>query len=181
MKPALRPCAISATLLAGLVLCHAIAAAELLLNSERIQQRFGSYGVEIVRADAKRRVSSLYSTTDSSENICRTYAVVEFNQPIDRRLLAEHERIVSGESIGTVFAEAGWIVLKETLFIGESDASGYDDNLGRLMHIDGEQTLATHRYRFIVSRNNELIEYATITEVHHPDYLDTAGLHAIYD
>jgi hypothetical protein len=49
------------------------------------------------------------------------------------------------------------------------------------MRIENEQALATHSYRFIVIRNEQLIGYATITEVHHPDYLDPAQLHAIYD
>jgi hypothetical protein len=181
MRLTLEACTVTAALFVSVALCYAALAAEPLLNSERILQRFGSYGVEILDADDNRRVSNLHSMASSSGRICRTYAVVEFDQPVDSRLLAEHERVVSGESIGTVFANAGWTIRKETLFIGESDASDYEDNLGRLMRIEGEQTLATHRYRFSVGRNEQLIGYAMITEVHHPDYLDPAQLHAIYD
>jgi hypothetical protein len=181
MRLTFKSCAATAALFATIALCHAGWAVEPLLNSERILQRFGSYGVEVLDADDTRRVSNLHSMDSSAERICRTYAVVEFDQPVDSRLLAEHERVVSGESIGTVFSDAGWTIQKETLFIGDSDASGYEDKLGKLMRIDIEQSLATHRYRFIVSRNEQRIEYATITEVHHPDYLDTAQLRAIYD
>jgi hypothetical protein len=181
MRLTLRSGIATAALFASVALCHAGLAAEPLLNSERIVQRFGSYGVEVLDADDNRRVSNLHSMDSSSGRICRTYAVVEFDQPVDSRLLAEHERVVSGESIGTVFSNAGWTIRKESLFIGESDASDYEDNLGRLMRIESEQALATHRYRFIVSRDEQLIGYATITEVHHPDYLDAAQLHAIYD
>jgi hypothetical protein len=176
-----KSCTATALLIASIALCHTGWAAEPQLNSERILQRFGSYGVEILDANDNRRVSNLHSVDSSSGKICRTYAVVEFDQPVDSRLLAEHERIVSGESIGIVFSNAGWTIRKETLFIGESDASDYDDNLWKLMRIESERMLATHRYRFIVSRNAQLIGYATITEVHHPEYLDPAQLHAIYD
>ena len=47
------------------------------LNSERIRQNFGSYGVDVLSNENKRRISSLYSI-DGDEKTTRTYAVVDF-------------------------------------------------------------------------------------------------------
>ena len=151
------------------------------MNSERIRDQFGSYGVEILQADAGRRVSSLYSQGPDSGRICRTFAVVEFTIPVAQQILSEHERIVAGQSIGEVFVDAGWKIDKVSLFIGESSASEHDFALDELMRIDAQQSLATHRYKFVVESGADRIEYATITEVHHPDYLDQRQLTSIYD
>lgn len=151
------------------------------LNSERIEQQFGSYGVDILYADDARRISNLYSDEPASGKICRTFAIVEFSLPVDRRIVSQHERIVAGESIGQVFADAGWQIDKQNLFIGESDVADYSYNLREMMHIDSQRSLATHRYRFIISQGDLRIEYATITEVHHPEYLDSGRLRSNYD
>ena len=45
-----------------------------LLNSERIAQRFGSYGIEVLESDGRVRVSNLYSN-EQGGRICRTFAV----------------------------------------------------------------------------------------------------------
>ena len=46
-----------------------------LLNSERIERKFGSYGIDVLRNDDAVRMSNLYSLRDG-EKICRTFAVV---------------------------------------------------------------------------------------------------------
>jgi hypothetical protein len=151
------------------------------LNSERILQKFGSYGVQILQADDARRISSLYSDDKASGRTCRTFAIVEFALPVDRQIRAEHERIVAGQSIGQVFVDAGWKIDKQNLFIGESNASGYGYKLDELMRVDEQQSLATHRYKFVVEYADRRIEYATITEVHHPDYFNSSQLRLIYE
>jgi hypothetical protein len=46
-----------------------------LLNSERISQRFGSYGIEILDASSDYRISNLFSDEDGLA-ITRTFAIV---------------------------------------------------------------------------------------------------------
>ena len=49
-----------------------------------------------------------------------------------------------------------------------------------LMKIDTPSSLATHSYRFEVEKNGNRHRYATITEIHHPDYLTPHELSAMY-
>ena len=55
----------------------------------------------------------------------------------------------------------------------------YSD-IGELMRIDLPESLATHVYLLIVSKDERSFTYATITEIHHPDYLSSADLKTIY-
>ena len=74
-----------------------------LLNSERIEKRFGNYGIEIIAQQGSVRRSSLYST-ENSLRTCRTYAIVQFVDPDIIELAGQHQAILSGESIGTTIA-----------------------------------------------------------------------------
>jgi hypothetical protein len=151
-----------------------------LLNSERIELRYGNYGVRVLYADERQRVSSLYSFGTDGE-ICRTFAIVDFMQPPDPRLAVEHSSILAGGSIGQVFHQAGWQTEKYTLSIGETRAGDYSRHIPELMQLDPAEQLALHRYRFEVVRDGLRIQYAVITEIHHPDYLTVQALHEIYD
>lgn len=51
------------------------------LNSERIEQRFGSYGIEVLSSDDALRVANLYST-EVDHGVCRTFAVTRFPDPV---------------------------------------------------------------------------------------------------
>ena len=150
-----------------------------LLNSERIEQKFGSYGVDIIASDRTRRLSSLYSLTDG-ERVCRTYATVRFMQPVDRLLAAEHARVVGGQSIGTVFKSAGWTITKPHSWFGETALTASDIDILRRMRIELPQKLATHRYVFRVEKSGRWFDYAVITEMHHPAYLTLRELRSIY-
>ena len=150
-----------------------------LLNSERIQQRFGNYGVDVVRSAAGLRVSNLYSE-DAGERTCRTYAIVEFMQPVDPRIAPVHARILAGESIGSSLRDAGWAVHKKLTYIGEMPLTDPHSELARLMQVAAPRSLAIHAYDFGVSRNGQELAYASIVEIHHPDYLDVQQLRAIY-
>ena len=88
-----------------------------LLNSERIEQRFGDFGIEVLEADSQTRISNLYSM-DSAGATMRTLAIVNFIAATDPHLAAEHRRIIAGESIGAVFQESGWHIEKVTLAPG---------------------------------------------------------------
>jgi hypothetical protein len=175
-----------AWVLATLVVAHVVAAQPALqstaptgrdlLNSERIEAKFGSYGIEVLESDDHLRVSSLFSLEDG-HRVCRTFAVVRYPDAVDARLGVEHEMIVAGGSIGATFAARGWTVLKRHRYFGEISSA---PRVASLMQRTPAERLAVHVYVLDVARNGERFEYAWIAEVHHPDYLDVDALHAIY-
>jgi hypothetical protein len=149
------------------------------LNSERIKQQFGSYGVEIIEANERQRVTSLYSV-DNGNRTTRTLALVNFVDASNTAIANEHREILHGSSIGAEFKANGWIIIKETVRTCALpfDVSGYPSLSG--MQIESPAILALHEYRFRLSRQGANIHYATITEIHHPDYLDLDGLTRVY-
>ena len=149
------------------------------LNSDRIRQTFGSYGVEVLLQDERQRISSLYSGT-GDQTITRTYAVVDYLDRPSPEWLADHERIVAGASIGATFRQSGWEIEKQHLFIGELEVPPAYGDIGRLMRIDLPATLATHQYLFVIRREGRSADYARITEIHHPEYLSAADLRGLY-
>jgi hypothetical protein len=163
-------------LLAGLVLA---ACSQPQLNSERIEHRFGSYGVEVLESSASQRVSNLYSM-DGQRKICRTLALVVFDDPLDSSIAAEHEQIINGGSIGAVFKANGWIIKKVNLHLGTLDVPANAALLARLMDISLPEELAMHVYRFKLLKAPSTLEYATIVEIHHPAYLSTQSLNHLY-
>lgn len=173
-----RPALIKATL-AAIFLIAACGGQRPLLNSERIEMRFGSYGVDVIASDGRRRLSSLYSL-NGGVRVCRTYAVVRFAQPVDPAYAAEHARVAAGQSIGAVFKSAGWTITKRHTRFGETALTGSDNNILKLMKIELPQKLATHTYVFEIAKDGQSFDYAVITEMHHPDYLTVSDLVSIY-
>jgi hypothetical protein len=145
------------------------------LNSERIEQRYGNYGIEILQTGNNRRLSSLYSVRDGQKTM-RTLALVEFTATDDEPLAREHQRILAGESIGAVFKEEGWTIDKISLryCLSQLDLQSMPE-LSR-MRLSHPATLATRSYVFRVQKDKTSINYAIITEIHHPDYLRAADL-----
>lgn len=162
--------------LAGLNAC---AASDPWLNSERIERTFGSYDVDVLRSEPRRRESSLYSTAGTTRTT-RTYALVKFQEEPRRAYAQEHALIEAGGSIGATFRRAGWVIEKRHLFIGELEMPDTYSDIGELMRIDLPETLATHVYLLIVNKDGRSYTYATITEIHHPDYLSASDLRTIY-
>lgn len=152
-----------------------------LLNSERIKQRFGSYGIDVFKSPDGLRRSNLYSLEDG-QKVCRTYAVVRFdNVPADI-LGNEHAQILAGASVGATFKENGWTIYKETRYVGDLALPAEAEQLRALMALEDNATLAMHVYRLLLKKDSQMIDYATIIEVHHPDYLrseDVAGLYVV--
>ncbi len=166
--------------LAPAVLAAALSACAtetVLLNSERIEQRFGSYGIDVLASEAGLRRSSLYSAEDGIK-VCRTYAVVRFTDEPDTSINTEHAKVLAGNSLGAVFKANGWNIHKQTLHIGTIIVD--DGDVLELMSLDGPQSLALHVYQLLLARGNRIFEYATIVEVHHPDYLAVPELLTIY-
>jgi hypothetical protein len=166
-------------LLSAILLLSSCIAGNERLNSDRIRQTFGSYGVDVLQQDDRRRVSSLYSGTDD-ETITRTYAVVDYLDKPASDWIADHERIVAGASIGATFRRSGWDIEKQHLFIGELEIPAAYEDIGRLMHISLPATLATHQYLFVIRREGRSADYARITEIHHPEYLTATDLRSLY-
>ena len=153
----------------------ACATQSVLLNSKRIEQQFGSYGVEVLASEAGLRRSGLLSY-DGDTATCRTYAVVQFADQLDERYDDAHSRVLAGNSIGATFQEDGWDIRKHTLYIGTVRLPGAATEIGRLMRLTGAHDLALHVYQLVIARDDIELEYATIMEAHHPEYLVEADL-----
>ena len=165
------------------VLAAALSACALepgLLNSERIGERFGSYGIEILDHESGVRRSSLYSI-ENDRRVCRTYAVVEFLDQASRDVVGAHEEVLAGNSIGATFKATGWQIRKETLHVGSMPLKDSQHAIAVLMHLDESAILSTHAYRLILEKNSRSVHYATIIETHHPEYLTESELHQLYD
>ncbi len=147
-----------------------------LLNSERIEQRFGSYGIELLAQTDAVRTASLYSL-ENGEKVTRTFAVTRYSDSVDARLSQAHERILAGGSIGATLAKAGWTVTRLHLWVGDVPATA---DIGSLMNIEDSSPLGLHIFDLEVSRGDERLHYATIAEVHHPDHLDRNSIEQLF-
>jgi len=150
-----------------------------LLNSDRIAERFGSYGIELLEQDEKVRRSNLYSI-ENGERVCRTYAVVQFIEPRPAEVTDAHDRVLAGESLGATFRASGWTIAKETQHIGSLQLDDIGHPIAELMRLTGQATLGIHAYRLVLRKGPQFVPYATIIETHHPDYLDERDLHRLY-
>jgi hypothetical protein len=150
------------------------------LNSERMTERFGSCGIDILDYESGVRRSSLYSLAGDTR-ICRTYAVVVFAHQVSPCVSMAHADILAGESIGATFKSNGWKVRKTTLDVGTLLLDATRHPVGQLMQLAEPAELAMHAYELRIEQDPESIHYATIVEVHHPDYLSPVELHSLYD
>ncbi|MDJ0711425.1 MAG: hypothetical protein QNJ14_13605 [Woeseiaceae bacterium] len=157
----------------------ACATESVILNSERIEQRFGSYGIDVLASEAGLRRSSLFSY-DGDSRTCRTYAVVQFAEEAGARCDAAHSRVLAGDSIGETFKEDGWNIRKHTLYVGAIRLPESHTEVGALMRLRGAHDLALHIYQLVLVRDINEFEYATILEAHHPDYLTERDLCSIF-
>ena len=159
-----------------LALVAGVASAQI-LNSERIEQTFGSYGINVAFSDESLRISNLFSWHEG-RTITRTLAIVAYPQVVDAAFASVHEQILAGGSIGATFQAAGWQVGKRNLDIREIPLP---QAFAAPMEVDAPETpLATHIYQLDIAKDGQSFHYATIVELHHPDYLTTAELAEIY-
>lgn len=150
------------------------------LNSERIQQKFGSYGIDVLASASDLRRSNLYSIENGAK-VCRTYALVRFSEDLDESIASLHSLVMSGRSLGRTFKSDGWTVHKQTLHIGAFELNATPPSeLSSLMHLNGNSQLAHHVYKLVLNKGQRSIDYATISEAHHPDYLSQSDLNNIY-
>ncbi|MEX2494594.1 MAG: hypothetical protein WD448_00815 [Woeseia sp.] len=146
------------------------------MNSERIERKFGNFGIEIIERSAERRISSLYSLV-AGRRVCRTYATVKFCLPVAPELAREHALVLGGDSIGAVFKEHEWIINKRPLSVSRLDLATADC-IAQAMRLSAPTRVALQRYVFTVTKNGSTFEYAAITEIHHPEHLTERDLEA---
>jgi hypothetical protein len=72
-------------------------------------------------------------------------------------------------------------VHKQTLHIGTLRLPAENDSISSLMHIRGPRDLALHVYQLLLVRDEQVFDYATILEAHHPDYLTELDLYELYE
>ena len=150
-----------------------------LLNSERIEQRFGSFGIDVLLSEPGLRLSNLYSLEDGIP-VCRTYAIVRFVDELDGAISAEHEQVLAGHSIGATFKANGWEVHKQTQFIGQISLQHADPSIAEAMRVAPTRDVAVHVYQFLLTKGGQWVDYATIIELHHPDYLTREALRRLF-
>ena len=148
-----------------------------MLNSERIGERFGCSGIEILSEKDGLRKANLYSV-EGDEQVCRTYALVRTLDAAPE-IVAEHAAIGSGQSIGATFRDGGWKVAKHTMLIGTLEPSDVSPDVAMLMQLSTTDSIAIHVYELQVERQSCHIRYATIVELHHPDHLQEEDLRAL--
>ena len=142
-----------------------------LLNSERIKMKFGSYGIDVLKTSPELRISNLHSL-NKGQKTTRTFAVVQYPKTVNKAYSKEHQIIVGGGSIGQVFKEANWKINKRNLFFGTLPASSLYQKVYDLMGLKTQNELAIRIYQFQISKNDLSYSYATISEIHHPAYLN---------
>ena len=157
---------------------HASAVEPELLNSERIEATFGSYGIDIVEDRPGLRLASLYSLA-GDEKTCRTFAAASLNSE-HRELLTELEAIASGHSIGATFRGGGWRVAKKTVYTGTVALQMLRPEVAAAMRLEPPHELATHTYLLTLDKDGHSLDYAIILELHHPDYLNVAALSTLF-
>lgn len=150
------------------------------LNSERITETFGSYGVHIVAQSRAQRASCLFSGSGDSR-VCRTLALVRYAAAPDPRIAPSLDRVRDGASLGATLQEDGWTVTKRHRFIDEFDAEDpVYRGLQRFFALDETPSLAVHLYTLDAERGDRIIPVAELLEVHHPAYLSADELREIY-
>ncbi len=149
-----------------------------LLNSERIERQFGSYGIEVLHSDASLRLSDLFSEDRQTvERTTRTIALVEYPTVVAPSFAAAHRVILAGGSIGATLQADGWRVDKRHRYFGATEASAA---IAASMNVRVPVLLAAHAYDLTITRGDERHHYATILEIHHPGYLTPSAVVEIY-
>ncbi|MDT7833377.1 hypothetical protein RQM59_13385 [Flavobacteriaceae bacterium S356] len=150
-----------------------------LLNSERIKEKFGSYDIDVLSHTNKVRISNLYSFEEGTK-VTRTFAVVNYPEQIDSSYAAIHSKVIKGASIGRIFKKNRWSIVKVPLYKGtiptklKEFSYVYD-----LMSIQ-KNALAFYMYDFHIQKDGNDYKYATITEIYHPQYINTKTLELLY-
>lgn len=149
-----------------------------LLTSERINAKFGSFGVQVLLQDelSNIRFSNLYSL-ENGEKITRTLALVNFVEKIDPRLKKTHQEILDGASLGATLTKHGFLLQKNIVFTGVFD--GLPPQLNAMMKVPNTEFAATI-YEVLVKINNDTVPYCTITEIFSPAFVSKTELTSLH-
>jgi len=139
------------------------------LNSDKIRERFGHYGVELLHQDATTRLASLYSL-DGDQRITRTLALTRFELPIPDALANPDAEIRAGASIGATLRDAGWQVSKSARVDCYSLAGQRFGELGG-ESLAPDQPVLIRVYTLQVKDAEMSADYATIAEAYHPQHI----------
>ena len=148
-------------------------------NSERIRHKFGSYGIEVLENSPGLRVSSLYSLHNGIK-VNRTFAVVAYPETIEPAFRQEHDAIINGESIGDVFRHNGWLIDKRHQYFGEIETPPGHFIISSHSPNPVKTRSAIHVYSLMVKKDDSEFQYASIAEIHHPEFLQLEDLAGIY-
>ena len=156
-----------------------ISADEPILNSERIEEKFGSYGVDIIKKSNEKRISFLFSydKKNSYKKIYHTLAIVSYYDSSNLGKL--QTQIDNGASIGSTLKKDGWNIQKKHIQIGQIRATT-SPILDNWLDSRSKQKLAVHLYKLIIVKKDLVIDYADIIEIHHPKYISPDELKMIY-
>jgi hypothetical protein len=133
----------------------------------------------MLASDGPTRQSAL-SSEDAAGKVCRTFAITRFADAAESLDLDSQQRILNGASIGATLKQDGWNILKATIHVGSVEIDRVAHPVLDLMQLDVPATLALHIYRLSIEKNGESLEYATISELHHPDYLSEADVRELF-
>ena len=148
-------------------------------NSDRIRLKFGSYGIEVLESGERIRVSKLYSIEKGITTV-RTFAVVAYPLIIEPKFRKEHDEIISGQSIGIVFRNNGWVTDKRHQYFGRIQFPPGKPGNASVFGDIGKTQPVVHVYSLFVKKDAAEFHYASIAEIHHPGYINLDDLKTIY-
>lgn len=143
-----------------------------LLNSKRIELKFGSYGVDVLAQNpiAGYRLSSLYSEHEGKK-IVRTLAFTQYETNMNDKLMAAHQEILAGASIGSTLKNHGFEIKKDLIYKGPSQDP---------MHIQ-EPPFASVIYSLLAKEGDNYYPYCIILEVYSPEFLTLLEVDQIWN
>ena len=164
-----------------------------LLNSEMIEKKFGSYGLDVIENNNENRISFLFSNgghyialnkinaVKKSTGYKKKYHTLALVSFIDSAKISEvHKKIIEGGSVGATFKDYGWSITKDSLLVLELSRDIHPV-IQKWLKSKAYENLAVHVYTLTVKNKTQTIRYAEIIEIHHPDYLSLTKLKDIYD
>lgn len=114
-----------------------------------------------------------------AKKITRTLAIVDYPKVIDSAFSKEHQMIIQGGSIGSIFKAQGWKIEKKNIFLGELSPSVDWSKLYAIMGNIPPSKLSIWIYVFYIRKDGKAFPYATISEIYLPDDLPLTDLQCI--
>ncbi len=147
------------------------------LNSEKIEAKYGNYHIDVIASHGRTRQSALSSESDGTR-VCRTFALTRFSD--EGGSVSSHGTIRGGASIGATLQRDGFSILKSTIHVGRITITNRQHSVVKLMHLQTPAELALHIYRLSIAKDGDVIDYATISEIHHPEYLTEEDVRSLF-